>query len=94
MNVLSKIALAFVGEKQYRQSYLGHSSYCKHPKESLLITATYKEPGFNHGMSWSQWKEGWGRMLLDLRNYNIRNFLYFNLDLEKANRFNVLNKDF
>lgn len=41
-------------EKEYKQSYLGHSSYCKHPKESILITATHKGPGFNHGMSWSQ----------------------------------------
>lgn len=49
---------AFVGGKQYKQSYLGHSSYCKHPKESLLITTTHKGPGFKHGMSWSQWKEG------------------------------------
>lgn len=47
--MLFKNVLAFVGEKQYKQSYLGHSSYCKHPKESLLITATHKGPGFNHG---------------------------------------------
>lgn len=61
INTLLKTVLGFVGGKQYKQSYLGHSSYCKHPKESLLITATHKGPGFNHGMSWSQWKEGWGR---------------------------------
>lgn len=45
MNTLFKNVLASVGEKQYNQSYLGHSSYCKHPKESLLITATHKGPG-------------------------------------------------
>jgi hypothetical protein len=54
MNILLKMVPSFVGEKQYKQSYLGHSSYCKHPKESLLITATHKGPGFNHRMSWSQ----------------------------------------
>ena len=56
MNTRSKAVLAFVGEKQHKQSYLGHSSYCKHPQESLLITATHEGPGFNHGMSWNQWE--------------------------------------
>lgn len=63
----------FYAGKQCKPSYLGHRSYCKQSKESFLITATHKGPGFKHGMSQSQWKEGQERNLLDHRNQDINN---------------------